>query len=101
MSGDGKPPPPPGPPALPVDPERLRKEFPGLTDDDLAAFTAVTQRILQDPAARPRRIKEVMDAARRAGEKAAAGAELSAEETLSQRYLQAVRKMQKKPAPPS
>jgi hypothetical protein len=69
---------------LPVDPERLRREFPELTDDDLDAYVAVTTRILAAKAAdRPRLTREVLEKGRQK------------KDTLSTRYVAAVAKMQR------
>jgi hypothetical protein len=83
-----------------VDPARLRAQFPALTDEDLEAYVRVTRRVLADPASKGRLMRGVMEAARSAGEKAAAGAALSAEESLALRYVEAVGKMQRPLAPP-
>ena len=80
---------------LPVDATRLQAEFPDLTDEDLQAYVTVTRRVLGDPAARAKKMREVMDQARAAQEKAAAGGKLGAEEGLLVRYLAALAKMQR------
>ena len=77
---------------LPVDPARLRAQFPSLTDDDLEAYVAITRRVLADPASKAKLMREIMDLAREARDKA--GAPLSADEDLARRYLLAVEKMQ-------
>jgi hypothetical protein len=84
---------------LPVDPARLRRQFPDLTDGDVAAFEEVTRRILAEarPDARAKLTRAIVAQGREARERAAAGATLSADETLAARYLAAVEKMQ----PPS
>jgi hypothetical protein len=79
---------------LPVEPERLRARFPGLTDDDLLAYVTITRRVLADPRSRGRALAEVMAAGQRAREREAAGAAVSEDEALALRYLLAVRKMQ-------
>jgi hypothetical protein len=81
---------------LPVDPARLRRQFPALTDDDIAAFEEVTSRILNEdrPEARARVTREVLAQGRRARERTAAGEAVSAEESLAARYVAAVDKMQ-------
>ena len=79
---------------LPVDPERLRKEFPSLTDEDLAAYTQVTRSLLAEPARRGRRLAEVLAAAQRAREKEAASAPLEDDERLGLAYVRALEKMQ-------
>jgi hypothetical protein len=81
---------------LPVDPARLRQQFPDLTDDDVAAFEDVTRRILSEdrPEARAKLTREIVAQGRRARERAGTGVSLSAEESLAARYLAAVEKMQ-------
>ena len=79
---------------LPVDPERLRRQFPALDDVDLAAYAEVTQRVLADPRSRGRALADVLSAAARAAEKEAAGTALEAEERTSLAYVRALRKMQ-------
>ena len=81
-------------PGLPVDPERLRRQFPDLTEDDVAAYVEVTRRILAegDPSARARTTREVLARARSARE---AGARDDADR-LALRYLSAVETMQGK-----
>lgn len=82
---------------LPVDPERLRQQFPALTDQDLDAYVTVTRRILTaGPEHRPGLTRELMAKAREARRKAEAGETLSSEEQLLGRYLRAVDKMQSK-----
>ena len=86
---------PPKPPdgKLPVDPERLRREFPSLDDGDMEAYLEITRRILgeRDPIGRARITRETLSRARAARE---AGA-LTAEDTVALRYLAAVEKMQR------
>ena len=79
---------------LPVDPERLRQQFPALTDDDLAVYEQVTQEVLGDPLARGKSMAALMARARAAREKLAAGQGLTRDEDLAVRYLSAVEKMQ-------
>ena len=81
---------------LPVDPARLRREFPALTDGDIAAFEGVTRQILDQagPEARARVAREIVARGRRAREREAAGEKISPEESLAARYLAAVDKMQ-------
>ena len=79
---------------LPVDPERLRQEFPSLADEDLAAYAEVTRSLLADPARRGRRLAEVLAAARRGREKEAASAPLDGDERLGLAYVRALEKMQ-------
>jgi hypothetical protein len=79
---------------LPVDPERLRRQFPALTDEDLAAFVEVTRRILADPRARGRVLAETITLAQRAREKQAQDIALEPEEQLAVTYAGAIGKMQ-------
>ena len=79
---------------LPVEPDRLRSSFPSLTDEDLEAYAAVTQRVLADPRSRGRAMADVMAAAQRAAERETEGAELTDDERLALRYVRAVGKMQ-------
>jgi hypothetical protein len=79
---------------LPVDPERLRFQFPSLTDEDLEAFAAVTRRILADPRQRGRVLAETMTLAQRAREKVALDAALDEAERLALAYASALAKMQ-------
>jgi hypothetical protein len=80
---------------LPVDLDRLKAEFPDLTDEDLQAYVAVTRRVLADPAGRARAMREVMDSARKAQEKRAGGGALNADDQLLVRYLAAMARMQR------
>jgi hypothetical protein len=82
---------------LPVDPARLRRQFPDLTDGDMQAFEEVTRRILAEgrPDARAKLTREIVAAGREARTRAAAGAILSADESLAARYVAAVEKMQR------
>jgi hypothetical protein len=82
---------------LPVDPERLRRQFPSLTDEDLAAYAEVTRSLLADPARRGRRLADVMAAAQRGREKEAASAPLEDDERLGLAYVRALAKMQDTP----
>ena len=81
---------------LPVDPARLRRQFPDLTDGDMQAFEEVTRRILAEgrPDARAKLTREIVAAGRQARERAAAVATLSVDESLAARYVAAVEKMQ-------
>jgi hypothetical protein len=81
---------------LPVDPARLRLQFPELTDGDIEAFETVTRRILEQkgPAERGRVTREVMETARLAREKAGAGGLLTEAERLAMTYVDALEKMQ-------
>jgi hypothetical protein len=81
--------------ALPVDPARLRQQFPQLTDEDVVAFETVTRSVLDlSTEARGRRMHEVLEQARHGRERQAAGQALDPAETLAVRYLSAVEKMQ-------
>jgi len=80
---------------LPVDPRRLKEEFPELTEDELDAYVTITKRVLAKPETRGRAMRELMAQAGEAQKKAAAGGRLKAEEALLVRYLQAVSKMQR------
>ena len=79
--------------ALPVDPERLRREFPALDDGDVEAYLEVTRRILgeRDPVDRARITRDTLSRARGAR---ASGASTD-EDLLALRYLAAVEKMQR------
>jgi len=81
---------------LPVDPERLRRQFPELTPEDLDAYEAVTRRILAEPSAdrRARLTRDTLARGRQAREKQAAGGALTADEVRDLRYVEAVTKMQ-------
>ncbi|HUG52261.1 MAG TPA: hypothetical protein VMR21_01610 [Vicinamibacteria bacterium] len=83
-------------PGLPVDPARLRRQFPALTDADVEAFEEVTRRILSEghPDARAKLTRTILSRGREAWDRASAGATLSGEEALAARYLAAVEKMQ-------
>jgi hypothetical protein len=78
---------------VPVDPERLRREFPSLDDGDMEAYLEVTRRILAeaDPINRARVTRETLTRARAAR---AAGAHTT-EDLVALRYLAAVEKMQR------
>jgi hypothetical protein len=76
---------------LPVDPERLRREFPDLDEADLEAYVTVTRRVLSDPGKRGQAMRELMELARGARAKQTGR---TADETLALRYLAAVEKMQ-------
>jgi hypothetical protein len=81
---------------LPVEPDRLRREFPNLTDEDVDAYISLTRRILESSVKdRARVTREVVAGGRAAREKMSGGGKLSAEENLLARYLTAVDKMQR------
>ncbi len=81
---------------LPVDPQRLRQQFPELTVDDVAAYEEVTRRILGEPSPdrRARLTRDTLARGRQARDQQAAGAALTEAQALDLRYLQAVAKMQ-------
>lgn len=79
---------------LPVDPERLRREFPALEDRDLDAWEVVTRRLLADPRRRGALLAELVAAAERARQKEASALALDEEERLGLDYLRAMAKMQ-------
>ncbi len=79
---------------LPVPPERLKERFPSLTDDDLRAYTEVTERLLGE-AKKGRVFSDLMAAAQRGREKETAGGTPDEAEALALRYLRAMEKMQK------
>jgi len=81
--------------ALPVDPARLRAEFPELTEEDLAAYVEVTQRLLAQPEARGRLLREVMAVGQDARRRSGTGSPLSPDEERALRYLRALEKMQR------
>ena len=85
--------------SLPVDPARLKAQFPELTVADLEAYVSVTRRVLADPAAKGRIMREVMTLAHAAREKQGAGQPLADSESLALRYLAAVEKMQRSTLP--
>jgi len=78
---------------LPVPAERLKQQFPSLTDDDLAAYSEVTSRLLRDPR-KGQALSEVMTTAVRAREKEGSGLALDPTESLCLRYVRAMEKMQ-------
>ena len=80
---------------LPVDPERLKAEFPDLTEPELKAYESVTRYVLAHPQERAAKMKEVMASAREAQAKADAGETLTTEEMVLIRYLHAMAKMQR------
>jgi hypothetical protein len=76
---------------LPVDVERLRRQFPALTDDDVDAYVTVTRRILSAPLAdRARVTRETLARGRAAGGASAR----DDDDRLALRYVAAVEKMQ-------
>lgn len=77
--------------ALPVDGERLRRQFPALTDEDVEAYVEVTLRIMSASATdRVRITRETLTRAR-AARIASPG---DADDALALRYLSAIEKMQ-------
>jgi hypothetical protein len=87
---------------LPVDPTRLRQQFPDLTDSDIEAFETVTRRILEAKGAaeRGRLTREIMETARAARIRVGSAGALTAEERLALAYLAAVGKMQGRTSKP-
>ena len=84
----------------PVDLARLRREFPALTDDEVAAYVEVSRRVLTAPTERRAAVvRGTMEGARAARAKAGRGEALAPEESLLARYLDAVEKMQRKAGP--
>jgi hypothetical protein len=79
---------------LPVEPAELRRRFPCLTDDDLAAYSEVTSALLAEPRARGRRLTALLAAAQRGREKEAGCAPLEGEERLALAYVRALEKIQ-------
>jgi len=81
---------------LPVDAERLRRQFPALTGEDIEAYEEVTRRILDEPSPdrRARLTRETLARGRQSRDKQATGAALTDAEALDLRYLEAVAKMQ-------
>jgi len=75
--------------------QRLKKEFPDLTQEDLDAYVQVTQRLLADPLKRVQVLEDVKAKAQAAQGKPEAS--LGADEALAARYMQAILKMQRKP----
>lgn len=80
---------------LPVDPERLRRSFPSLDDEDLAAYAEVTRRVLAEPRSRGRVLADTLSLAQRAREKQSQSGPLEAEERLALAYVRALGKMQR------
>ncbi len=82
-------------PPLPVDPERLRRQFPALTEEDLAAYVEVTRSVLRlPPAARAGRLREVMERAHAARGRQEQGEAVGTAEEVLVRYLCALAKVQ-------
>jgi hypothetical protein len=81
---------------LPVDPERLRKQFPQLADQDIEAYVNVTRRILENKGSveRGKVTRDIIEMARSARAKSGAGSDLTERERQALRYLDAVEKMQ-------
>jgi hypothetical protein len=80
---------------LPVDPDRLRRQFPALTADDVAAYVEVTRFILAAPGPyeRAQRTRQVMTDARNARQRSAEDT-LTSAESRALKYLNALEKMQ-------
>jgi len=87
---------------LPVDRARLKRQFPELTDADLEAYETVTRRILEKkgPEERGRLTRTILETARGARAKKDAGTDLTGEEKLALRYLDAVERMQGRTSKP-
>jgi len=83
--------------SMPVDPERLRRQFPELTAGDIQAYEEVTRRILAEPSPDRRAglTRDTLARGRQARDKQATGAALTEGELLDFRYLQAMAKMQR------
>jgi hypothetical protein len=81
--------------SLPVDPKRLRAEFPDLSDADLEAYVKVTERILGELPKRAQVTRAILATGEQAQAKEAAGTRLTAEEKLALGYRHAVEKMQR------
>jgi len=81
---------------LPVDPERMRRQFPALTDADIEAYVTVTRRILENkgPAERGKVTRDIIEMARTARAKSSAGSQLTEGERQALGYLDAIEKMQ-------
>lgn len=79
---------------LPVDPERLRREFPSLSDEDLDAYVTVTKQVMSAGKERSQLMREILEGARAARERRERGVKLTQKEQLWARYLDAVDKMQ-------
>jgi hypothetical protein len=82
--------------SLPVDPERLRAEFPEVSSEDLEAYVTVTGRVLAASGQeRPGLMREALEGGLKAREKEAQGATLTEQERLWLRYRAALEKMQR------
>jgi hypothetical protein len=84
--------------SLPVDPERLRREFPDLSAEDLDAYVEVTERVMATGKDRSKLMRQILDGGLDAREKEAQGASLTDQERLWLRYRSAVEKMQRSTA---
>jgi hypothetical protein len=83
--------------APPVDPERLRRQFPALTEAELAAYVTVTRSIMTADN-RAAVLRGVITKGREAQDRG--GALQGEEETLAVAYLNALGKMQGPAAKP-
>ena len=72
----------------------LKQRFPELSDADLAAYTAVTQRVLAAGGQRARAMRDVMALADAAKQQRARNEPLAPEQEEALRYLRAIEKMQ-------
>jgi hypothetical protein len=88
--------------ALPVEPDRLRREFPALSDEDLAVYADVTRSVMAlEPDARGARVRELIEKARDARAKLELGRKVPESDLRLVRYLAALEKMQGPAARPS
>ncbi len=83
--------------SLPVDPARLRRQFPSLSDDDLEAYVAVTRRILgeRDAGKRARVTRDFLARGRDRLDRRGPEEPLAGDDGLAARYVLAVEKMQR------
>ena len=84
---------------LPVDPARLREQFPALTDEDVAAWSEVTARVLSAGPKRGAIVMDVVARGRAALARQAAGETLSGDDDVAARYIVATEKMQASTVP--
>ena len=78
----------------PVDPDRLRQEFPEVSDIELHAYMTITQDIMS-AANRAAVLKTVMERGRTAQDRTKRGEALDANEAMASNYLAAIGKMQR------
>jgi hypothetical protein len=84
-------------PAPPVDPERLRKEFPEVSAVEMHAYLTVTQDIMT-AANRAAVLREVLERGRSAQDLNQRGEALDEAHALASNYLAAIGKMQRSTA---